>query len=340
MKKNNLPTIDVVIPVAPKDYEKLGLCIEHLVAHSQNPIRNIYVISANTTGLENLSVNIQVLWVNESQYPFTKQDIEAQLTNAEGVYLPISWYYQQMLKFYIFRVIPEILPNVLVLDSDCVFVKEIQFITDDGKVFLASGCLVNSIKHKNLAGMVEFSKRLITDWDMMDSNSGVAHHMLFQKDILEEIFFLIEGTHQQPLWQAFVSQINAEACFPSEYAIYYHFALQKYNNQVTTRYLKTCEISYDSHSNNRDSKALALKIASEIRETSSEFEMVVCHDNITLREMLQKALYLPEFKKYVLSLEKFIIKKIYDGKGGVQIFILNEKDEFVSLDELRDKGIS
>ena len=96
--------IDVVIPVAPKDYPKLSPCIQNIVTHSLTPIKTIYIVSEDHSALDGLSVEKPLMHVKDSSFPFTKEDIVTIFSRKSCVYSHSSWYYQQLLKFYIFRV--------------------------------------------------------------------------------------------------------------------------------------------------------------------------------------------------------------------------------------------
>jgi hypothetical protein len=312
--------IDVVVPLALKDIPKLQICIENLVAHSLTPIRNIYIISNNNIILNNLFIDKPLIWVNEAEFPFTKEDIENIFKSKQCMYQHTSWYYQQLLKFYIFRVIPDLLPNTLILDSDYVFIKDIKFLTDDGKAILASGYpfkwLLNTKEYPYppIHIHVSFATRFIPKWFPVSSFSGMQHHMLFQKDIVEELFSIIAETHKQEFWKAFVENIEVEKWnAASEYVIYYHFVMGRKANKVITRNLKTCDFIYDSKENE-----LMLEKVKQLRDNSN-FQAIGCHAFLDLRKRLETMDYIPSaLKQRMLSSGIMAFKLILDD-GILQI---------------------
>lgn len=131
--------IDVVIPVAPKDFFKLRRCIEGLLRCSKNPVRTLHVISPTRLELESWSLPAEVRQSSEERFPFTLGDVTRVLAARGCEYPNGSWYNQQLLKLYVLRVIPELLPEALILDSDFVFTSEVEFLGDDGRALLALG---------------------------------------------------------------------------------------------------------------------------------------------------------------------------------------------------------
>ncbi len=57
-------------------------------------------------------------------------------------------------------------------------------------------------------------------------HSGIAHHMILQRQVLEDLFSLISLQHQTEPWKAVCRSIDpAEVSCLSEYEIYFNFAL-------------------------------------------------------------------------------------------------------------------
>ena len=120
--------IDVVIPSVEKDLETLDLCIEGIKQHGKS-IRNIYVVSDKP-------LMRKAIWFDEKKYPFSKYAIAFEIFQDEKkarAYLkdPINrtgWILQQLLKLYAPFIIPGISSNILLLDSDTIFLKPVSFL--------------------------------------------------------------------------------------------------------------------------------------------------------------------------------------------------------------------
>ena len=215
--------LDVVIPCSPKDLETLELCIQSVRRYAEN-IRRIIVISKDrlTNSAE---------WFPESQFPFSKemiaQEIFAGETGRAEEFLAapntrIGWIYQQFLKFYAPFTIPGISSNVLIVDSDVIFLQPVSFITKKGAPLFTPATEYADSYFEHAARLLPGLQRVYR------AHSGIAHHMLFQRPILEDLFTLIRQTHGAEPWRAICRCIQQEAayhCCMSEYEIYLNFVL-------------------------------------------------------------------------------------------------------------------
>lgn len=213
--------IDVVIPCAPKDRKTLSLCIEGIRKYGKN-IRRVIVVSK-----ERLTDEAE--WFSENAYPFTKERIAAEIfygkTRFAKKFLKskksrIGWIYQQFLKLYAPFVIPGISSNVLVLDSDVIFLAPVEFMNGRGEPIFHPGSEYHPPYFQHM-------ERLLPDLKRVDEQeSGIAHHMLFQKPILEDLFGLISKKHKKEAWKAICRSIDEKVVYHSsmsEYEIYFNF---------------------------------------------------------------------------------------------------------------------
>ena len=225
--------IDVVLVTHPKDVDTLDMCIHGIRSNGKN-IGRVIVVSS-----EPLSDDAE--WFDESLYPFTKADVALQIGHedhqkAEQFFArgghPVGWYYQQLLKLYAAYVIPDISPNVLVIDSDSVFVAPVEFLNEHN-----GGLFCFNPKKPTKGHYCKHAQRMLPSYQKIypDINS-VNHHMLFQKPILDDMFQEIENHHQMPLWKVFCRQVDTERKWGSgsEYELYYNFALN-HTDQVGLR---------------------------------------------------------------------------------------------------------
>lgn len=224
-------SIDIVIPSCEKDLETLELAIRHAVQHVAG-VRRVIVVSDHR-------FTDQAEWFDEKLYPFTKEQVEKALDRKEKkVGKRVGWYYQQLLKLYAHRVIPGLSSNVLILDSDTIFLRPVQFINArNGSLFCPSSEHHNPYyRHmKKFVGINQYNVK----------QSGISHHMLFQRAVLDHLFETVEQKHDCLLWEAFcrcVSVKELRKSGASEYEIYFNFALH-HTDQVAVRPLKFANIS-------------------------------------------------------------------------------------------------
>lgn len=230
--------IDVVIPCAPKDRETLALCIEGIRTHGKN-IRRVIVVSKE-------KLTDEAEWFSEKLYPFSKEDLALEIfqdQKAAEKFLHrknsrIGWIYQQFLKLYAPFVIPKISSNVLILDADVIFLQPVAFMDEEGRGLLN----IATEYHLPYFGHM---KRLLPDLQRVHAEySGITHHMLFQKPVLEDLFSLISQRHGVEPWRAICRAIESKKMPPSclsEYEIYFNFALLR-TDQIKIRSLPFMDV--------------------------------------------------------------------------------------------------
>ncbi len=248
MRHNSLKTyifpddpVDVVIPCIDKDLETLELCIAG-IRNNCPQIREVIVVSS-----ERLTEN--AAWFDERRYPFSKYEVALSLFNGEDenaekyLSLPnsrLGWYYQQLLKFYAPFVIPNLSSNALMLDSDTIFLNPVAFLNSSQGGLYNPGFEYHPPYFVHAAKLTNNKiKRLYKMY------SGISHHMLFQRAVLEDLFKQVESFHHQEFWRAFCSCVNREELSQmgaSEYEIYFNFVLSQ-TDQVAIRPMQWRDIS-------------------------------------------------------------------------------------------------
>lgn len=232
--------IDVVFMCHPKDQRTLDLAIDGIKQYGQN-IHRIIVVSPAT-------LTQKAEWFDEQNYPFSKEDIAREIIGNDPVALQaylnnptnrLNWIYQQLLKLYAPFVIPTISANVLMVDSDTVFLRDTTFMDEDGNGFFNPG-------YEHNQSYFDFAQRLLPGFKKVyPEYSGISHHMLLQKPILEDLFATITKIHGVEPWKAISRCINIkDFCPMSEFELYFNFALSK-TDQVTIRKLMWANIKFD-----------------------------------------------------------------------------------------------
>lgn len=223
--------IDVVIPAHKKDLEILNYAIAGIKKNGTN-IRRIIVVSKE-------KYTDQAEWFDEALFPFSYQEI-SDLVEGNSV----GWHFQQLLKLYSVLVIPNISDNVLVLDADTVFYKKVEFFSKDGLP------LYNLAKDKNLetsnfhqTSLVHIKKLLPEIAAKLPKNfeniSGICHHMLFQKHMIQELMNLVKknDSNGDAFYKAFLKH-RAQGHSVAEYNLYFYFLVSLHPNSYKIRILK------------------------------------------------------------------------------------------------------
>lgn len=202
---------DIVICVGPNDNNVINNMIQ---CTKQNVIgyRNIYLVCANP------SIKIDgTITIDENIFPFSMKN----LNNKFGKHSRNGWYLQQLLKFYSGTVIPDILKNYLIIDSDTHFLKPTSFVTDTGKHIYTIGIEYHKpyFNHMN---------KLHPSLKKIHPSSGIVHHMIVNNDILNSLMNMVETYHNngKRFWEIFLDMVNP-IDFPhsgaSEYEIYFNY---------------------------------------------------------------------------------------------------------------------
>lgn len=255
----SMDPIDIVIACHEKDKDVLQVCIKSVKKYIKNA-RRIIVISEK-------KLTSQAEWFNEDLFPFSKKSIELEFSKIDPKFYSdkgkkdrIGWYFKQILNFYSLRIIPNISDNVLILDSDVIFLKPIQFIDQNGIMLHGPGEENHLPYFEHMNKLLPGLKRVIKQY------SGISHHMLFQRPIIEDLFSLVESYHKTSFWKAYCHCVNPKDIALSgaaDYEIYFNFLLMR-SNQYKIRPLKWRNIQRIS-----DLKYLVNK--------NTVYDFVACH---------------------------------------------------------------
>lgn len=220
---------DIVIPVGPND---INIIAKQLVYTQKNIIgyRNIYIITYKNLTLDGCII------INEDIYPFSMDTV----SKYHGKMSRNGWYLQQLLKLYAGVIIPDILDNYLVIDSDTFFLKPTIFIEDD-KLLYNYGTEYNEEYFNHM-------KCLLPDLVKVDKDkSGICHHMIFNQSIIKDLFKRVEDYYnsmnddKKNFYDIFLMMVNKSSyngSGASEYEIYFNFIQLFYQNNMKIRKLE------------------------------------------------------------------------------------------------------
>jgi hypothetical protein len=232
-------SFDIVIPLGPNEISRF----RHQIEFTKKNIigyRNIYIVTYNT--------NIQIddcIIINEEVFPF-KTFIKEYFAKHSGKSNRNGWYFQQLIKLYAGKVIENILENYLVIDADVFFLKPTHFIQNGMPIF--------SVGDEYHIPYFAHMKRLHQKFEKVYAKSGICHHMMFNKNYIDELFKMVEDTHQKPFWQVFILSVLEHLNYPdstvesgaSEYELYFNYMIKNHRDKIILRNLTWKNIGQSS----------------------------------------------------------------------------------------------
>ena len=220
---------DIVIVHGPNDDETLPYCVQQIKRNVVNH-RNIYIVSwdAEDDVFEN-DIFRDCKIVDENVFPFTKKDVHdiIQTDSRDG------WYLQQLLKLYSSFVLTDMLDDYLVVDSDTLFLKPIEFKSGERYFF--------NMGDENHTPYFEHMKRLYPTFEKVSKFSGISHHMIFNRNLVREMMNMVERECGNIFWKAFLLNVDPEQrpfSGASEYEMYFNFMLKYNKDRVLPRKIR------------------------------------------------------------------------------------------------------
>jgi len=199
---------DIVIPVGPNDSFIIKGMIEHTIKNIIG-YRNIYLVSYDP----NIKID-KCITINENIFPFNKESI----SEIIGYHERVGWYLQQLIKLYSGSTIPGILNNYLVIDSDTHFMNPTNFFNN--------GLPLYNYGIEYHIPYFDHMNKLHPILTKQTTHSGICHHMVFQQNILIDLFKLVEDYHKKEFFKVFLESINKNDILgsgASEYEIYFNY---------------------------------------------------------------------------------------------------------------------
>jgi len=231
---------DIVICVGPNDYNIIN---ESINCNMKNIVgfRNIYIITPAPSSINIINNNIKV--INENIFPFNINELKKKFGKNNN---RVGWYLQQLLKLYSGNIIEGVMDNYLVIDSDTFFLKPISFIKDN-KYILTLG-------YEYHKPYFEHMNKLNDELKKTSPYSGISHHFIFNKILINEMFNFIENKHNSiPFWKIFIDNVKTnEMSGASEYEIYFTYLLLKHRDRIILRELVWDNITNLSQINKKD----------------------------------------------------------------------------------------
>jgi hypothetical protein len=204
--------IDVVIPAHEKDFGALDRSVRGVLRHVA-PVRRVVVVSAAEFAMRDARVS----WVPEPSPPALPRlaDVRTAWT-ARNPELASrgAWIYQQLLKLGAGAYVPDLSSSYLVVDSDVIFLRPVSFDPEE------LGRFPYSLAYEFHHPYHQAFERLIGEAPPI-GHSLTAHHMLYDRALMNELFAELEERHGKPWHAAYIDASDPkEASSISEMDIY------------------------------------------------------------------------------------------------------------------------
>ena len=215
--------IDVLLCTCSKDFDTLGLVVDSIKHNVNHPINNIYIVAPKGE-IECFCMYNNCIFIDENDFLQLKpKDINYKPRGIDRS----GWIFQQLVKLN-----SDTIGNadyILVADSDSVFSTPQCFIDSNNKIIMDISDEWHVPYSSPMSLLVPNVNRLPI--------SFVAHHMLFDKNVLKELKNEIQKNTKQIWYNAIISSldINELSSF-SEFELYGNYIYTKYKEKLKLKY--------------------------------------------------------------------------------------------------------
>lgn len=267
------PCLDVVVPYHEVD-EFTFVQSGGLVAAKKHlkDVRYIYVVSVSNKTFEHM-LGDQIRWYDEAEIPFYSKRVDG---NVSG------WKYQQALKLWAVQHIPGLCNNVIVLDADVVWMKDLEVIVPSfpyanglcpvskfkyNIATAASGAWESDIFSEDYHSFIEYFTGLPKR--NADALTAINHWQVMQQDVLAALGRSLLARTHLTMEEAILRYGEQQRYDMTEYEAYFSFVSYFYPERVETVSLPYV-IRQPRHCNYFDNSALMLN--------DSDIAYLTCHD--------------------------------------------------------------
>lgn len=244
--------IDFVIPCHPKDFPSLKLCVEG-IKKNISVANKIYVICCSNPNIDGV---IHIPEENFSKYFKIEQIYEMFEKYNPNLKYRSKWIYQQFLKLFSSKIIDNLTYSYVIVDSDTIFLRDVSF--DLNKFYYSKA----KEYHKPYVPPI---KKLLGVENTIGF-STISHHMIFNREILNNMVSLIEDNFGGKSFVEVVLDIldyNEASCI-SEWDLYANYTILNYPEICYQRQLVWEDISF-------------IPSKSYLDEFRRDFDFVSCH---------------------------------------------------------------
>jgi len=207
------PPVDLIIPAAPKDYNKVRFVIRQARQHMNLDTIHVIAPEPDEIGLE---LDDVVLHRDEDVLPYDRSRL---------VYRP-SWVFQQLLKVF-----QDVTKNnwFLVMDADIFAVRRIPLWTDDDKPILYLG------RDQHYDPYFTFNEHML-GFGKVYPWSFLSECTLYSRELVREMLACC-GLTLDAFWEKTV-EITSLGCRPADSELYGSYVYQEHPNVYEIRKLE------------------------------------------------------------------------------------------------------
>lgn len=255
--------IDFVIPCHPKDFPSLKMASEGI--KNISCANRVFVVSIENPKLDG------VIHISEERYDkyINKEKIAKNFsTYAPHLLYRTKWVYQQFLKLYAFEVIPELTDSYVLVDSDIIFLRDVQF--DIEKFYYCKAEEYHKPYLKPIKKLLGVEETI--------GFSTICHHMIFNKEKMAEMHsFIKDKFNSDSLFDTILSILDyTESSCISEWDLYSNYMILNYPEMCQHRQLKWTE-SFIGESRNINNGIHFIPDNSHLEEFKDNFDFASCH---------------------------------------------------------------
>ena len=176
--------IDVIIPIVAKDLQTLPLCLQGVRRQVQNTIKDIYIVAPQNAEITDFCARNGLIYVDEASVfgysprqlglkvlpPNAAKDADAKPLDRSG------WLFQQFVKL---SGAIGTCRHYLCIDADHILIHPHVFLADSGETVLY-------MSYENHQPYYDIIRRMLPNLPLAPL-SFVAHKMLFDKELLQEL---------------------------------------------------------------------------------------------------------------------------------------------------------
>jgi hypothetical protein len=241
--KQDNSDFDIIIPLGPNDLNKIEIMFDNT---KKNIIgyNKIYIIT-NKNNFDKLEKYNDIKLIDEDIFDFNINYINSLKNNSDKK--RSGWYFQQLIKLYASFYIQELLPNYLVIDSDTNFLKPTTFFNNNLPLY--------NFGTENHKPYFTHIQKLHPSLYKKSNVSGICHHMMFQKNIIQQLFYLVESYHNKKFYEIFLENVSNNewsGSGASEYELYFNYLHLYHNDKFKIRELKWKNASRLNNNNQYD----------------------------------------------------------------------------------------